>query len=867
MSSTRLPKPARLQSILGLWSRNWSTILLLLLGADIALAARERLPFNEGWRFVAEDPAGVGDALSYAKLKPWLLPGAAALTRNNSVVAHASRPPGNIGGEVAYAQPGFDDRGWRSVTLPHDWAIEGPFKQEYPGGGGKLKWWGVVWYRKHFALGSEDAGRQIYLDVDGAMSYASVWVNGQFAGGWPYGYTSWRLDVTPFVKAGAENTIAIRLDNPPDSSRWYPGGGIYRNVWLVKASPVHVGQNGLRLVPTLEQVGASSLSVSAAIENHTQKEVQAQIITEVFELQPDGQRGRRVQVEGGQEPNAFVVIPAGGTGCATESLRLQSPKRWSLDHPNRYLAVTRVRREGNIVDELETPFGFRSVQFTADNGLLVNGERVPLNGFCDHHDLGALGAALNTRALERQLEILKAMGGNAIRTSHNPPAPELLDLCDRLGFLVMAEAFDCWRTHKCKNDYGLLYDDWHEADLRTFIRRDRNHPCVVLWSIGNEIPEQTDTNAFSLARELADLVHEEDPTRLVTAGCNATEAGYNGFQKILEVFGYNYKPTEYDHFRAANPAIPLFGSETASCVSSRGEYFFPVSDDKSKGLAEFQLSSYDLYAPEWATPPDWEFKGQDQNPFVAGEFVWTGFDYLGEPTPYGEGAAPSRSSYFGIVDLAGFPKDRYYLYQARWRPDLPMAHLLPHWNWPERVGQVTPVHVYTSGDAAELFLNGRSLGRKSKGKFEYRLRWDNVVYEPGELRVVAYKNGRHWATDVMRTAGPAAKLLLAPDRAFIATDGKDLCFVTVKVTDRNGWLVPRSKNPLQFTLSGPGDIVATDNGDATSFESFQAPERRAYNGLALVIVRARPGLPGKLTLTAQSPGLMTGACVIRIGKH
>lgn len=866
MSSSRLPRPARHQSMRGFWFSNWSTFLLLLLGTNLAVDARERLPFNDGWRFVAEDPAGTGDALSYEKLKPWLLPSAAALTRNRSAVAHASRPAGNIGRDVAYTQAGFDDGSWRSVILPHDWAIEGPFKQEYSGWGGKLKWWGVAWYRKHFTLSREDAGQQIYLDVDGAMSYASVWVNGQFAGGWPYGYTSWRLDITPFVKSGAENIIAIRLDNPPDSSRWYPGSGLYRNVWLVKASPVHVGHNGIYLVPTLEPAGAASVAVTAAIENHTQKESQVQIATEIFELKSNGARGRRVKVEGIQEPNAFVVITSGGGGSIIESCRLQNPKRWSPEQPNRYLAVTRVRQAGHLVDELETPFGFRSVEFTADRGLLLNGEQVRLNGVCDHHDLGALGAAVNTRALERQLEILKAMGGNAIRTSHNPPAPELLDLCDRLGFLVMAEAFDCWHTHKCKNDYGLLYEDWHEADLRTFIRRDRNHPCVALWSIGNEIPEQTDTNAFGLARELAGIVHEEDPTRPVSAGCNATEAGYNGFQKILDVFGYNYKPNEYDHFRAANPGMPIFGSETASCVSSRGEYFFPVSDDKSKGQAEYQMSSYDLYAPDWATPPDWEFKGQDQSPFVAGEFVWTGFDYLGEPTPYGDPPAPSRSSYFGIVDLAGFPKDRYYIYQARWRPDLPMAHILPHWTWPERTGQVTPVHVYTSGDSAELFLNGRSLGRKAKGKFEYRLRWDKVVYEPGELKAVAYKNGRHWATDVMRTAGPAAKLLLAPDRAAIATDGKDLCFVTVKVTDQKGCLVPRSKNVITFAIEGPGDIVATDNGDATSFESFQASQRRVYNGLALVIVRARPGLSDKITLKARSPGLMTGACVIRTGR-
>jgi beta-galactosidase len=481
------------------------------------------------------------------------------------------------------------------------------------------------------------------------------------------------------------------------------------------------------------------------------------------------------------------------------------------------------------------------------------------------------------------------MGCNAIRTSHNPPAPELLDLCDRLGFVVMDEAFDAWQMRKKRNDYNLLYNDWHEADVRAWLRRDRNHPCVILWSIGNEIPEQANPGHFNVARDLAEIVHSEDTTRPVTAGCNHTEAGYNGFQKIVDVFGYNYKPGEYAKFRAANPGLPLFASETSSCVSSRGEYFFPVSDDKSKGLADFQVSSYDLYAPPWAMPPDTEFRGQDKNAFVAGEFVWTGFDYLGEPTPYnadlsnlnnysnpadkaraekelqelGRIRTPSRSSYFGIVDLAGFPKDRYYLYQAHWRPDFPMAHILPHWNWPERVGQVTPVHVYTSGDEAELFLNGKSLGRKKKGPLEYRLRWDDVVYQPGELKVVAYQHGKKWATDVMKTTGPATKLLLAPDRAKFAADGRDLSFVTVKVADQAGLLVPRADNEIHFRVEGPGEIVATDNGDATSFESFQAPQHKAFNGLALVIVRAKAGQPGKITLIAESTGLKPATVTLR----
>ena len=555
------------------------------------------------------------------------------------------------------------------------------------------------------------------------------------------------------------------------------------------------------------------------------------------------------------------------------------PKLWGVEHPNRYVAVTTISQKGKVLDVYETPFGIRTIQFTVDNGFLLNGERVRLNGVCDHADLGALGSVVNTRGLERQLEILRGMGCNAIRTSHNPPAPELLDLCDKMGFVVMDEAFDAWKAHKKKNDYANIFSDWHEADVRAYVRRDRNHPCVILWSIGNEISEQARKNEFYIAEDLAAAVRREDATRPITAACNHTEAGYNGFQHIVEVFGYNYKPFEYGKFRAANPAIPLFGSETASTISSRGEYFFPVSDDKSKGLSDFQMSSYDLYAPRWATTPDAEFKGQDANPFVAGEFVWTGFDYLGEPTPYnsdlsnlnnysnaedkaraekelaeiGKIRTPSRSSYFGIIDLAGFPKDRYYLYQAHWRPDFPMAHILPHWNWPGREGEITPVHVYTSGDEAELFLNGQSLGRKKKGQFEYRLRWDDVKYAPGELKVVAYKNGKKWATDEVRTTGPAAELLVKADRAKISADGKDLSYVTVTVADKDGLLVPRSKKHIKFEIEGPGEIVAVDNGDATSFEPFQAMERNAYNGLALVIVRATQS--GKITLKAHADGL------------
>ena len=841
------------------------------------ISTRQRLAFNSDWRFVKGDPSGSTTRLDYNTLKPWLLAAATEQGTNaEPVLAPESRP----GSDVSFAQTSFDDLGWRNITLPHDWGIEGPFEQEYPGETGKLRWWGIGWYRKHFSVPASDAGRQISLEVDGAMAYAAVWLNGQFVGGWPYGYASWSVDLTRFIIPGADNVLAIRLDNPPDYSRWYPGGGVYRNVWLVKTAPLHVAHWGTFVTTPEVTDRAATVSLQVEVENNSSTEARPEVSAQIFAASSEGHPvGQPVA----SLARAALAVPPNSKVKASLNGAIKNPRRWALKDPARYVAVTTVLLDGKVTDVFETAFGIRTIQFTPDHGFLLNGVRVPLNGVCDHHDLGALGSALNVRALERQIELLKEMGCNAIRTSHNPPAPELLELCDRLGLVVMDEAFDCWVRGKKRNDYHLLFPDWHEKDLRALIRRDRNHPCVILWSIGNEIAEQGNPAGHKVAAELAAIVHSEDLTRPVTAACNDGRAGFNGFQKTVDVFGYNYKPTEYGKFRESNPSQPVFGSETASCVSSRGEYFFPVSDDKSRGLADFQVSSYDLCAPPWATPPDTEFRGQDEFPFTAGEFVWTGFDYLGEPTPYngdrsnllnftdpaekarlqkqldelGKIRVPSRSSYFGVIDLAGFKKDRFYIYQALWRPDLKMAHILPHWNWPERVGQITPVHVYTSGDEAELFLNGKSLGRKTRGAFEYRLRWDDVVYQPGELKVVAYKHHARWAQDVVRTTGPANQLLLEADRSALSADGQDLAFVTVSVADHAGLVVPRTKNHLVFSITGPGEIVGLDNGDPTSFESFQGSEHNAFNGLCLVIVRST-GDPGEIRLSAKSESLKNG---------
>lgn len=863
-------------------------VFMFTASAAAQVSPRSRESFNSRWRFQKDDPPGAEGRLAYENMKRWV-----TTTGGEFVAAPGAKsqppPEGAPGADVAYTRGDFDDSAWRRLDLPHDWGIEGPFKQEYPGETGKLPWWGVGWYRKHFEVPATDRGKQFYLDIDGAMSYAAVWLNGRFVGGWPYGYASFRLDLTPFVEYGARNQIAIRLDNPPDSSRWYPGGGIYRNVWLVKTAPVHVAQWGTYVTTPEVTPQSASVNVRVTLDNDSDAPADVMTRTRVHEMTADGSKSAKPVAA--SEP-ARLSLAARSRETIDAALRVARPRLWSTQRPSLYVALTTVEQGGRVVDAYETVFGIRTVRFDHARGFLLNGESVELKGVCNHHDLGALGAALNVRALERQLEIMKEMGVNAVRTSHNPPAPELLELADRMGLLVMDEAFDAWRRSKKKNDYHLLFDDWHEKDLRALVRRDRNHPSVILWSTGNEIGEQRGAEGHKISERLSRIVRDEDATRPVTAGANYTEAGYNGFQKTLDVFGYNYKPEEYGKFREKNPTVPLYASETASTVSSRGEYFFPVVEDKLQGRADFQVSSYDLYAPPWATPPDREFKGQDEFPFAAGEFVWTGFDYLGEPTPYNADASsllnftdpaerarmeaelkslgklrvPSRSSYFGIVDIAGFKKDRFYIYQARWRPELPMAHLLPHWNWAGREGQLTPVHVYTSGDEAELFLNGRSLGRKKRGAFEYRLRWDDVKYEPGELRVVAYKSGRRWAEDVVRTTGPAARLVLKADRAAIRADGSDLSFVTVSVADRAGLTVPRAKNRMHFEVFGPGEIVAVDNGDATSHESFQSKERPAYNGLCLVVVRSKAGAPGRITLRAYSEGLRSGDVTVRSAR-
>ncbi|KAF0094286.1 MAG: beta-galactosidase [Puniceicoccaceae bacterium 5H] len=870
---------------------------------------REVVSINDNWKFIKGDPPGYAGELRYdvrpeiedtnddrpadAKpeeaeaisaegqqvLKPWILPSGNDFI-SDPAQRHA-RPEGNPGGDAPYVQVDFDDSDWRELDLPHDWAIEGPFLEEGNHGGmGRLPSWGVAWYRKQLDIPASDRGKSIFLDVDGAMSYAAVWLNGQLVGGWPFGYASWRLDLTPYVNFGGENQLAIRLDNPPASSRWYPGAGIYRNVWLTKTHPIHVGHWGTYVTTPQVAPSAAAVAMEVKIDNDAAQAAEVEVETRLYELSPNGQRGSEAVAS--IEPER-VHLPAHGSTTIRGATTVLQPKLWGpppTQQPHRYVAVTTIRRDGTELDRYETRFGIRELRFDADQGLYVNGEPIQIKGVNNHHDLGSLGAAFNVRAAERQLEMLREMGCNAIRMSHNPPAPELLELTDRMGFLVMDESFDVWERKKTPLDFHLIFPDWHEPDMRALVRRDRNSPSVIIWSIGNEVGEQyTAEDGAAVARDLAAIVYEEDPTRPVTSAMNFAKPDM-ALPQVLDLISLNYqgegirdtpefegterirtKP-QYDAFHETFPGKVILSSETASAFSSRGVYLFPVSPDVSAPVRDgrggdssiHQVTAYELHAVDFGSSADKVFASIDRHPFVAGQFVWTGWDHLGEPTPY----YSSRSSYAGIIDLAGFKKDRFYLYQSHWRPDYPMAHILPHWTWPERVGEVTPVHVFTSGDAAELFLNGRSLGRKAKEPYQYRLRWDDVKYEPGTLKVVAYQDGKPWATDTVTTAGKPTSLDVTPDRATIQADGNDLAFITVKIVDADGVVAPRADNRIAFSLSGPGEIVSTDNGDPTSFESFQSHERKAFSGYCLVIVRGKPGQPGELTVTATSEGLEAG---------
>lgn len=868
-------------------------------GTNATSAARERISLNSGWRFKRweTNPDGLTyDVrpdqvnLTLRVLKPWILPSANEFIVNTSSKYQqpASEPPG---GNVSFLQRSFDDSNWDSVTLPHDWAVAGPFYTDpddpvVGGSMGRLPVQGVGWYRRNISWTQQEAesGRLASLEVDGAMSYAIVWLNGKLVGGWPYPYNSFQLDLTPYLVPGDDNLLAIRLDNPNESARWYPGGGLYRNIWLIKTEDVHIGHYGTYITTKDVSSGSATVDLSVSIMNEGSESQTVELETTVQDVDSETGQGSKQSV---QPTRSVITLESNTLHTARASIFIQNPRLWvpgPAAKPNLYLAISRIYKNGTLIDSYETRFGIRSLQYNGNEGLLVNGQHVSIQGVNLHHDLGALGAAFNTRAAERRLELLQEMGVNAIRMSHNPPAPELLDLTDRMGFLVLDEIFDCWQLNKTTNDFHLIFDDWHEPDLRNMARRDRNHPSIMTWSYGNEVGEQATGDAgAAISASLRDILAQEDPSRLSSASQNQATPDLP-WSQVVDLFYLNYQgagirdtvaysnlagirmPPMYPSYHGNFTTKMIFSSESSSSLSSRGSYVFPVTNytsapvnDTSGGNStDLTVSAYELYTPGFGSSPDKVFVSQDANPYVAGEFVWTGLDYIGEPTPYDA----ARSSYSGILDLAGFKKDRFYLYQARWQPDVRMAHILPHWTWPERVGLVTPVHVFSAADEAELFLDGQSLGSKMRGVGEYRFRWDDVVYQPGELLVVTYKDGEPWANATVKTTGAAAGVQLSVDRSSISADGLDLAFITATVVDEQGDVVPRAADMIAFAVDGSAEILATDNGDPADFTSFPSLQRKAYGGLASAIMRARTGAAGKATVTASVPGLEDGQVTI-----
>lgn len=766
----------------------------------------------------------------------------------------------------------LNEEKWKTVTVPHDWAINGPFDKFVDaqkvtvtedgekkaalrvGRTGSLPWTGVGWYRKKLSIPTTEKGKKCFIEFDGAMSHAVVYLNGDSVGTWPYGYASFSLDLTDKIRFGKDNQLAVRLENPEESSRWYPGAGLYRNVRLVFTNPVHVKHWGTYIATPLVNKRQAVVSIKTEIQSESDQQVQLNTVI----LDPSGKK----------VATKTISISVNKETTADQSFTIANPSLWDIDAPNLYKAVSTVIVNNKAVDVYETSFGIRTIAFDNNKGFILNGRQTKIQGVCNHHDLGPLGAAVNYRALERQLELLKEMGCNAIRTSHNPPAPELLELCDKMGFVVMDEAFDEWKIPKCKNGYNKLFDQWAEKDLRAMIKRDRNHPSIILWSIGNEVPEQKSPDGAKTAKFLVDISHNEDPTRLTTSGFNSlSNAIKNGLADAVDVVGLNYYPENFAKTHGQYPQWKIIGSETESTVSSRGEYMFPVVERKSYKYSNKQSSSYDLESPSWGNSPDIEFAVQDDLPFVAGQFVWTGFDYLGEPTPYNNDW-PSHSSYFGIIDLAGIPKDRYYLYQSNWTAKK-VLHLLPHWTWQGREGEITPVHCYTSYQSAELFVNGKSYGiqKKDSSKYgRYRLHWDSVRYEPGEIKVVAFDiNGKGAATEIKRTAGKPYQIRLIADRSSIKATEKDLSFITVQVLDKNGNLCPLAANNIKFSIVGAGTIRGVGNGDPTNIQILTGNEMQAFNGQCMLMVQSA-AISGNIKVTASASELQNAILDIKVIK-
>jgi beta-galactosidase len=772
----------------------------------------------------------------------------------------------------------LDDSSWRKLNVPHDWAIEMPFDPKNNARNGGLTIDGIAWYRKHFTIDSNNKNKQISIEFDGVMDNSKVYINGNFIGFRHYGYSGFEYDLTPHIKFGEDNIIAVQLAPEVLSERWYPGAGIYRNVRLKINNPVHIPQWGTYITTPNATKEKAVVKIETKIKNTSNKTIDITLETTILDS-----NNKSVGVK-----TQLVLIQNSSEIKQIQEIEFLNPKLWDIKQPNLYKAVSKILIDGTLVDVYETEFGIRDIKFTKES-FYLNGKAVELNGVCMHHDLGPLGAAVNYRATERQMQIMQQMGANALRTSHNPPSQEVLQVCDRLGIVVIDEAFDEWKIPKVPNGYSNYFDEWAETDLRDMIKRDRNHPSVIMWSIGNEILEQSKPDGWKIAKMLNDICHDEDNTRPTTAGFNYYPASFtNKLAYQIDIVGVNYKPAYYGEISEQNPDMIFYGSETSSQTSSRG--FYDIANNYDVDKKTNQVSSYDVtVGPSWAYAPDIEFESQEKTPHSLGEFIWTGFDYLGEPTPYGgrdnstngywNDDWPSHASYFAPVDLCGFPKDRFYLYQSQWITE-PMVHVLPHWNWEGKEDQIIPVVAYTNCDEVELFVNGKSFGKKVKGKdltdvhteyrgfldsgygfkrgiykSKYRLSW-NVPYKAGSIKVVAYKNGKETVTKEIKTAGKPAKIKLIADRNKIDANGKDLSFITVRIEDNEGNLCPNADNKVTFNVTGNGVLEAVGNGNSASLESFKANHIKAFYGLCLAILKSDEK-NGQIKITATSEGLIS----------
>ena len=741
-------------------------------------------------------------------------------------------------------QPGYDDSGWEEVTVPHDWAIGGAFIADGDGNTGKLPWKAEGWYRKSLDIPADAEVKRVYLVFDGVMAFPKIYVNGQLVGEWDYGYNSFFFDVTDFLNPGGENVLAVHADTRNHDSRWYPGGGIYRKVQMVVVDPVHVDIWGTYITTPIVKPHYAEVIIRTDVENKTGSD--QEVTVEQVIIAPNGNEVASASIT--------KTVKAGNDSDLEVTIPVLNPERWDIDNPALYKAKTVVRNGGQITDVYYTNFGVRTIRFTADNGFYLNDRRVQLKGVNLHHDHGPLGAAFYPRAMERQIEIMKSMGVNAIRTSHNTAAPEVLELCDRMGILFFNEVFDKY-DGKADITEDTDFEEFAHRNIRNHVLRDRNHPSLFLWSVGNEIGDVqwNIDNGFQRLHTMLNYVNKYDPTRPTTLVNDSWESAKLRHFDYYDVHSWNYT-RRYRLARQMEPNKAVVISESASTLSTRGFYELPLPEKPDAFTNSLQVSSYDLNAPWWAEVADDDFMWQQDEEYIAGEFVWTGFDYLGEPTPYNNqhvieelgmtDEAASRSSYFGIVDLVGIPKDRYYLYKSYWKQDETTVHILPHWNW-EGTGQDTvPVFVYTNGDCAELFLNDESLGQKCKNPradssiYRFRLIWEDVVYEPGELKAVAYKAGEVIGENTVNTTGDAYELRLTADRSTISSGGSDLSYILVEAFDRNGNPHPLSNERVTIEVSGPGEIAGVGNGNPQSFEPLHAEYVDLFYGKAMIIIKS-----------------------------